>query len=173
MYCWYHQRGPDIPSRTASKEWPEKKYCNSTGSFFLCHLWAGFGSRALGRMVANDAELVGRLREGLRPERFPGKGIRDIIVQDVDYNGSADHTQILQFLVTMISAAQCAPYSSDLITVIVCLQCYLSRSKSKSTSQRISWWDRTGRDSCRTYLCATELRSWRYVIYVYVRMYVW
>jgi hypothetical protein len=50
-------------------------------------------------MVANDAELVGRLREGLRPERFPGKGIRDIIVQDVDYNGSADHTQILQFLI--------------------------------------------------------------------------
>eukprot|EP01036_Dinobryon_divergens_P033044 gene33044-42754_t len=41
-------------ARRASKEWPEKKYCNSTGSFFLCHLWAGFGSRALGRMVAND-----------------------------------------------------------------------------------------------------------------------
>ena len=36
---------------TASAEWPERKYCSDTESFFLCKLWEGFGSRKLGRMV--------------------------------------------------------------------------------------------------------------------------
>ena len=34
-----------------SSEWPEKKFCSNTESFFLCRLWATFGVRRLGRMV--------------------------------------------------------------------------------------------------------------------------
>lgn len=36
---------------SASSEWPEKKYCSDTESFFLCELWKSFGARSLGRMV--------------------------------------------------------------------------------------------------------------------------
>lgn len=38
-------------ARRPSKEWPEKKYCDSKNSFFLCELWANFGERQLGRQV--------------------------------------------------------------------------------------------------------------------------
>ena len=41
-------------ARRPSKQWPEKKYCNSTHSFFDCELWAKFGERRLGRMIRND-----------------------------------------------------------------------------------------------------------------------
>lgn len=36
-------------ARRPSKEWPEKKYCSSTDSFFTCSYWDNFGQRNLGR----------------------------------------------------------------------------------------------------------------------------
>ena len=70
-------------SRRPSKEWPERKYCDSTHSFFLCELWANFGERKLGRMIHNDAEVV-RALKGLEDRKFPNAD--RIIVNDVDYN---------------------------------------------------------------------------------------
>ncbi len=70
-------------SRRATKQWPERKYCNDTNSFFLCHYWENFGQRSLGRMVRNDAEVVKALK-GLENEGF-GNGVI-VKVQDVDYN---------------------------------------------------------------------------------------
>lgn len=70
-------------ARRPSKEWPEKKYCDSKNSFFLCELWAGFGERRLGRMVSNDAAVVEALK-GLQGQQIGNA--KKIIVQDVDYN---------------------------------------------------------------------------------------
>jgi hypothetical protein len=42
-------------ARRASSEWPEKRFCDSQKSFFLCELWAGFGIRSLGRMVSLES----------------------------------------------------------------------------------------------------------------------
>jgi hypothetical protein len=41
-------------ARRSSIEWPEKKFCDSKESFFLCELWKNFGIRALGRVIHND-----------------------------------------------------------------------------------------------------------------------
>ena len=57
-------------ARRASSEWPEKKFCSDTESFFLCRLWADWGVRRLGRMVSNDAEVVKALK-GLEGKTFP------------------------------------------------------------------------------------------------------
>jgi len=57
-------------ARRASSEWPEKKFCSDTESFFLCRLWANWGVRRLGRMVSNDAEVVKALK-GLEGKTFP------------------------------------------------------------------------------------------------------
>jgi hypothetical protein len=70
-------------ARRPSKEWPEKKYCDSQNSFFLCELWEGFGERRLGRMVSNDAAVVAALK-GLESQKIGNA--KKIVVQDVDYN---------------------------------------------------------------------------------------
>lgn len=71
-------------ARRPSKEWPERKYCNSTDSFFTCSLWDNFGQRTLGRMIRNDQEVSAMLKslEG----RDWGKDGRRVVFQDVDYN---------------------------------------------------------------------------------------
>lgn len=70
-------------SRRPSKEWPEKKYCDSENSFFRCELWENFGPRNLGRMVRNDDE-VSRALKTLESESFPN-GAR-VRIQTVDFN---------------------------------------------------------------------------------------
>jgi hypothetical protein len=49
-------------SRRPSKEWPERKYCNDTDSFFKCRYWENFGPRQLGRMVSNDQEVMAAMK---------------------------------------------------------------------------------------------------------------
>jgi hypothetical protein len=78
-------------SRRATKEWPERKYCNDSHSFFLCRYWDNFGQRSLGRMVRNDAEVV-RALQGLEDEDFDN-GVT-VKVQDVDYNVLSFEQQI-------------------------------------------------------------------------------
>jgi hypothetical protein len=82
-------------SRRISTEWPERKYCDSKHSFFLCHLWDGFGPRHLGRMNSNDREVVQALKQ---LEQYPVsaefKHVDRIIVQDVDFNELAFEEQI-------------------------------------------------------------------------------
>jgi hypothetical protein len=46
------ESAPNLILPTASSEWPERKYCSDTESFFLCKLWEDFGARSLGRMVS-------------------------------------------------------------------------------------------------------------------------
>lgn len=89
-------------ARRASKEWPERKYCDSENSFFLCRLWDNFGARQLGRMIRNDVQVVAALKElenrmnsDSRSDENGGNNVgndktkrrqKKIIVQDVDYN---------------------------------------------------------------------------------------
>ena len=73
-------------SRRATKEWPERKYCNDQTSFFLCKLWEGFGPRRLGRMISNDAEVVRALKSLSTNPEVGNNGEFQVIVQDVDYN---------------------------------------------------------------------------------------
>lgn len=84
-------------ARRPSREWPEKKYCDSEHSFFLCHLWEGFGERRLGRMVSNDQEVVKALK-GLEGATMGGG--KKIVVQDVDYNILTFEQQIATDLAT-------------------------------------------------------------------------
>jgi hypothetical protein len=84
-------------ARRPSKEWPEKKYCDSKNSFFLCELWRDFGERRLGRMIRNDAEVVAALK-GLQGQRIGNA--KTIIVQDVDYNILSFEEQIATDLAT-------------------------------------------------------------------------
>ena len=82
-------------ARRASKEWPERKYCDSDNSFFLCHLWNGFGSRKLGRMIRNDGDVVKAL-QGLENMNFPiTNNATRIVFQNVDYNILTFEQQIL------------------------------------------------------------------------------
>lgn len=57
VYNFHHP----ISCVIASAEWPEKKYCSDTESFFLCRLWATFGARALGRMVHECVQFMPHL----------------------------------------------------------------------------------------------------------------
>ena len=84
-------------ARRASSEWPEKKFCSDTSSFFLCRLWANFGVRRLGRMVSNDQEVVAALR-GLEQKTFPN-GCK-VKFQDVDFNVLSFTEQIAVDLAT-------------------------------------------------------------------------
>lgn len=81
-------------SRRPSREWPEKKFCNDTHSFFLCQYWSGpnaLGSRSLGRMVQNDAEVVRGLRS-LQDEVF-SNGAK-VVLTEADYNELSLEQQI-------------------------------------------------------------------------------
>lgn len=76
-------------ARKPTKEWPEKKYCDDINSFFLCDYWRHFGSRQLGRMVANDNEVLQTLKR-LEAHEYDflqslPSGIK-IRVQAVDFN---------------------------------------------------------------------------------------
>ena len=86
-------------ARRASSEWPEKRFCDSEHSFFLCDLWAHFGIRSLGRMVSNDKEVVNTLKT-LESMTF-GNGAK-VVFQDVDYNLLTFEEQIKTDLATDI-----------------------------------------------------------------------
>lgn len=88
----HYQTHSDTPSNTItvtymarrpSSEWPERKYCSDTNSFFLCGLWEHFGQRSLGRMIKNDAEVVTALKNLENLNRGDGK---KVVVHNVDYN---------------------------------------------------------------------------------------
>lgn len=86
-------------ARRASIEWPEKKFCNSTHSFFHCSYWEKFGTRQLGRMIRNDAAVTAALK-GLEQEY--ATRIPKVVVQDVDYNKMSFKQQIATDLATDI-----------------------------------------------------------------------
>lgn len=70
-------------ARRSSIEWPEKKFCNDTHSFFKCKYWENFGIRKLGRVLRNEAELITALKT---LESFPFPNGAKVTVQDVDFN---------------------------------------------------------------------------------------
>lgn len=78
-------------ARRPSKEWPEKKYCDSENSFFLCHLWEKFGSRKLSRTIRNEKEFITGIKD---LERMKFDNVDKVIVRDVDYNVLSFEEQI-------------------------------------------------------------------------------
>lgn len=86
-------------ARRASVEWPEKKFCSDTESFFKCRYWENFGIRKLGRMLSNEAELLSGLKS-LGHETFNNGA--QVIVQDADYNLMSLEEQIQTDLQTDI-----------------------------------------------------------------------
>jgi hypothetical protein len=104
-------------ARRASKEWPERKYCDSENSFFTCSLWDGFGERSLGRMIRNDAEVSAALKslEQMDWSEFKLK----VRFQDVDYNVLTFQEQIEIDLQTDIMIGKW------FICCLMCFMCYL------------------------------------------------
>ena len=45
-------------ARRSSSEWPEKRFCNDTTSFFLCDLWKDWGIRSLQRQDNDEHEVL-------------------------------------------------------------------------------------------------------------------
>ena len=86
-------------ARRASSEWPEKRFCDSQRTFFLCDLWSHFGIRSLGRMVSNDREVVNTLKT-LETMTFANGA--NVLFQDVDYNLLTFEEQIKTDLATDI-----------------------------------------------------------------------
>jgi hypothetical protein len=86
-------------TRRPTNEWPEKKYCNDTHSFFKCQFWANLGPRQLGRMVRNDAALIDGLK-GLESQSFSnGASVR---VVAADYNVLSLREQLVSDIQTDI-----------------------------------------------------------------------
>lgn len=63
--------------------WPERRFCDSKHSFFICEDWEHLNMRPLGRMVRNDAEVVRALRS-LEQVEWPN-GVK-VAFRDVDFN---------------------------------------------------------------------------------------
>jgi len=49
-------------ARRASSQWPERRFCDSTDSFFKCEDWQHLDKRSLGRMIRNDDAVVASLK---------------------------------------------------------------------------------------------------------------
>jgi hypothetical protein len=49
-------------ARRASSQWPERRFCDSRGSFFKCEDWQHLDKRSLGRMIRNDDAVVASLK---------------------------------------------------------------------------------------------------------------
>ena len=78
-------------ARRSTPQWPERKYCNDTHSFFACHYWDNFGERALGRMILNEKALIARMQDFAKQTRNDGKRI---IVNVADFNKLSFREQI-------------------------------------------------------------------------------
>lgn len=86
-------------ARRSTPQWPERKYCNGTSSFFACHYWDNFGERKLGRMIANERELVSRLQAFAME---PRNDTKQLVVNVADYNKLNFREQIAEDLRTDI-----------------------------------------------------------------------
>ena len=71
-------------ARRAYSEWPEKKFCNDTHSYFKCKFWADRGKRKIGRMIKNDQSIVDAFK-GFSHHEKNGQQIT-IIFNDADFN---------------------------------------------------------------------------------------
>jgi hypothetical protein len=71
-------------ARRAYSEWPEKKFCNDTHSYFKCRHWANKGKRKIGRMIKNDQSIVDAFKQFTHHEKN-GKKVR-VIFNDADFN---------------------------------------------------------------------------------------
>jgi hypothetical protein len=92
-------------ARRAYSEWPEKRFCNDTHSFFKCELWSHMGARSIGRTIQNDAEFSKALK-GLEDEHF---GDRTVKMMDSDFNTLSFEAQIRRDLQTDILVSMPLP----------------------------------------------------------------
>jgi len=130
-------------SRRPSKEWPERKYCDSERSFFLCSLWEHFGERRLGRMIKNDKEVVAALK-GMEKEIFQqgGRSVR-VEVRDVDYNVLSFEQQISTDLQTDIMIG---PHGAGLMHNIfmrdraLLIELFVDNSQVNRHFHNLAWW---------------------------------
>lgn len=86
-------------TRRPTSEWPEKKYCNDTHSFFKCQYWANHGPRQLGRMVRNDDALIDGLKQ-LQGQSFSNGASVKVVA--ADYNALSLKEQIASDIQTDI-----------------------------------------------------------------------
>lgn len=70
-------------ARRSATEWPEKRFCDSEHSFFLCERMAHLSIRKLGRSIKNDGAVVAALRS-LTDAQFGNGAV--VEVRDVDYS---------------------------------------------------------------------------------------
>jgi hypothetical protein len=71
-------------ARRAYSEWPEKKFCNDTNSYFKCKHWEKMGMRKIGRMIKNDQAIVEAFKSFTHHEKN-GKTIK-VVFNDADFN---------------------------------------------------------------------------------------
>ncbi len=86
-------------ARRPSTQWPEKRFCDSKNSFFLCKLWEKFGIRPLQRTIRNDVDVVNGLKS---LEKIQYKNGAKVIFNDRDYNLLSIREQIKEDLRTDI-----------------------------------------------------------------------
>ena len=91
-------------ARRSTPQWPERKYCNDTHSFFACRYWDNFGERALGRMILNENALIAKMQEFGKEARNDGKRI---VVNVADFNKLSFREQILVDIKTDIMVRCC------------------------------------------------------------------
>ena len=71
--------------------WPEKRFCDSQTSFFLCEFVQHLGTRPLGRTIKNDQAVVDALR-GLEQRSFANGA--HVEFRDLDYSKLSFEEQI-------------------------------------------------------------------------------
>lgn len=86
-------------ARRSSSEWPEKRFCDSQNSFFLCEYWSKWGLRSLQRTLQNEVDLLAMMKK-LEMETFSNGAV--VTIKDVDYNLLSFEEQIKTDLQTDI-----------------------------------------------------------------------
>ena len=99
-------------ARRSTPQWPERKYCNDTDSFFKCHYWSNFGERALGRMIVNENALIARMEGFAKEKRDDGKRV---VVKIADFNKLSFREQIAVDIATdiMVKLSYCDSFVSS------------------------------------------------------------
>ena len=86
-------------ARRASVQWPERAFCDSAHSYFICEKLEHLQKRKLGRMVRNDNQTLNALRT-LETENFANGAV--IKVRDVDFSTLSFEEQIAMDVTTDI-----------------------------------------------------------------------
>ena len=105
-YTHYAQPAPSkrivitYMARRPSTVWPEKRFCNSDSSFFLCSLWEKFGIRPLQRQIRNDDDVVKGLKS-LEAETY--RNGAQVVFNNRDFNLLSITDQVIAHVCVSLS----------------------------------------------------------------------